>query len=103
MRAIGYREFFVAEDSASGMAKAPAISSGAGLAAIAEKIKLHTRRYAKRQMTFFRRLPVRMDRCRPREIRFSRFRHSHGAAPGIVLDSIRIDYEAELNPEQYEA
>lgn len=58
MRAIGYREFFVAEDSASGMAEAPAISSGAGLAAIAEKIKLDTRRYAKRQMTFFRRLPV---------------------------------------------
>jgi tRNA dimethylallyltransferase len=43
MRAIGYREFFELE--------------GAGLSAIAERIKLDTRRYAKRQMTYFRGLP----------------------------------------------
>jgi tRNA dimethylallyltransferase len=40
MRAIGYREFFEA-----------------GPADVAERIKLDTRRYAKRQMTFFRGLP----------------------------------------------
>lgn len=43
MRAIGYREFFELESGES--------------AAIAERIKLDTRRYAKRQMTFFRKLP----------------------------------------------
>ncbi|MGA2546870.1 MAG: tRNA (adenosine(37)-N6)-dimethylallyltransferase MiaA [Rectinemataceae bacterium] len=43
MRAIGYREFFELEAE--------------GPAAIAERIKLDTRRYAKRQMTFFRGLP----------------------------------------------
>ena len=41
MKAIGYREFFAAE----------------GAEAISEAIKLDTRRYAKRQMTFFRDLP----------------------------------------------
>jgi tRNA dimethylallyltransferase len=41
MRAIGYKEFF----------------SDAGLVEIAERIKLDSRSYAKRQMTFFRKLP----------------------------------------------
>jgi tRNA dimethylallyltransferase len=43
MQAIGYREFFELE--------------GSPLKAIAEAIELHTRQYAKRQMTFFRALP----------------------------------------------
>lgn len=43
LKAIGYREFFEME--------------GASLASIAEAIKLHTRQYAKRQMTFLRALP----------------------------------------------
>jgi tRNA dimethylallyltransferase len=43
MQAIGYREFFE--------------SAGGGLAEIAEAIKRDTRQYAKRQMTFFRKLP----------------------------------------------
>jgi tRNA dimethylallyltransferase len=51
MQAIGYREFF---DASSGAETA----GGAGdMKAIAEAIKRDTRRYAKRQMTFFRRLP----------------------------------------------
>ena len=45
MKAIGYREFLEPE------------AAGAGLQGISERIKLDTRRYAKRQMTFFRRLP----------------------------------------------
>lgn len=49
MQAIGYREFF--ELSPEGP------MTGRGLADIAAKIKLDTRRYAKRQMTFFRGLP----------------------------------------------
>jgi tRNA dimethylallyltransferase len=47
MRAIGYREFFEEEASA----RPP------GPGEIAERIKLDTRRYAKRQMTFLRGLP----------------------------------------------
>jgi len=43
MQAIGYREFFELESS--------------GLDAINAAITLHTRQYAKRQMTFFRSLP----------------------------------------------
>jgi tRNA dimethylallyltransferase len=45
MQAIGYREFF--EGALAGL----------GQGAIADRIKLDTRRYAKRQMTFFRGLP----------------------------------------------
>ncbi len=41
MKAIGYREFFAAD----------------GIEAVSKAIKLDTRRYAKRQMTFFRKLP----------------------------------------------
>jgi tRNA dimethylallyltransferase len=48
MKAIGYREFF--QGPAGGF-------EDFDLKAIAEAIKLDTRRYAKRQMTFFRRLP----------------------------------------------
>jgi tRNA dimethylallyltransferase len=52
MQAIGYREFFEAE------AAATAQGSGVGaLAAVAEAIARDTRQYAKRQMTFFRKLP----------------------------------------------
>ena len=43
LKAIGYREFFEMK--------------GASLSVIAEAIKLHTRQYAKRQMTFLRALP----------------------------------------------
>jgi len=43
LKAIGYREFFEMK--------------GAPLSVIAEAIKLHTRQYAKRQMTFLRALP----------------------------------------------
>ena len=43
LKAIGYREFFEME--------------GSPPSAIAEAIKLHTRQYAKRQMTFLRALP----------------------------------------------
>jgi tRNA dimethylallyltransferase len=43
MQAIGYREFFESE--------------GGGLDLVAEAIKRDTKRYAKRQMTFFRGLP----------------------------------------------
>jgi tRNA dimethylallyltransferase len=46
MKAIGYREFFEFGEA-----------SARDLAAISERIKLDTRRYAKRQMTFFRKLP----------------------------------------------
>jgi tRNA dimethylallyltransferase len=49
MQAIGYREFF--EPSCGGG------TGGMDLAALADAIKRDTRRYAKRQMTFFRRLP----------------------------------------------
>jgi tRNA dimethylallyltransferase len=46
MQAIGYREFFeLSDDGKEGLARA------------AEAIKADTRRYAKRQMTFFRGLP----------------------------------------------
>jgi tRNA dimethylallyltransferase len=47
MKAIGYREFFV-----SG---APV--AGAGLEEVKELVKLNSKRYAKRQMTYFRALP----------------------------------------------
>ena len=47
MKAIGYREFFEFGTAAAAV----------DLAAISERIKLDTRRYAKRQMTFFRKLP----------------------------------------------
>lgn len=70
MKAIGYREFFAngnrgadplgAGDRESGLAGATGslrdLSRG-GLATIAEEIKRDTRRYAKRQETFFRGLP----------------------------------------------
>ncbi|MFO7782268.1 MAG: tRNA (adenosine(37)-N6)-dimethylallyltransferase MiaA [Spirochaetia bacterium] len=54
LRGIGYREFFtVAGDAACAFA-----SLGEDrLAAVAQEIVRGTRRYAKRQMTFFRRLP----------------------------------------------
>ena len=51
MKAIGYREFLETEGTAEGDVPA------GDLSAIAERIKLDTRRYAKRQMTFFRPLP----------------------------------------------
>jgi tRNA dimethylallyltransferase len=47
MQAIGYREFFEAADDGE-----------PDLARVAEAIKRDTRRYAKRQMTFFRGLPA---------------------------------------------
>jgi tRNA dimethylallyltransferase len=47
MQAIGYREFFESETA-----------GGRSLASVAEAIKRDTRRYAKRQMTFFRNLPA---------------------------------------------
>ncbi|MFP4067939.1 MAG: tRNA (adenosine(37)-N6)-dimethylallyltransferase MiaA [Spirochaetaceae bacterium] len=54
MRGIGYREFFrVAEDAACGFSSLPRDR----LEAIAGEIKRSSRRYAKRQMTFFRKLP----------------------------------------------
>lgn len=49
MAAIGYREFFDPRFGIDPM--------GAELKEIADAIKLDTRQYAKRQMTFFRRLP----------------------------------------------
>jgi len=51
MKAIGYAEFF--ETEAAGLDPC----SPAGLAATAELVKRNTRRYAKRQETFFRGLP----------------------------------------------
>jgi tRNA dimethylallyltransferase len=51
MKAIGYREFF---DPESGGGPG---GSAADLGAVAAAIKADTRRYAKRQMTFFRSLP----------------------------------------------
>lgn len=54
MRAIGYAEFFSAARAA---AKRVAELEAAELASIAQAIALNTRRYAKRQMTFFRSLP----------------------------------------------
>ena len=45
LQAIGYREFFVGEEEGLGQAQIKAL------------IKRNTRRYAKRQMTFFRALP----------------------------------------------
>jgi tRNA dimethylallyltransferase len=51
MQAIGYREFF---DPLSGGSPS---GEAVDLRAIAEAIKRNTRRYAKRQMTFFRGLP----------------------------------------------
>jgi tRNA dimethylallyltransferase len=54
LRGIGYREFF----SLAGDAGCDFSSLGPErLAAVAEEIATSTRRYAKRQMTFFRRLP----------------------------------------------
>ncbi len=57
MKAIGYAEFFAAEGAGYNLASAQ------GLATVAELIKRNTRRYAKRQETFFRALPglVRID------------------------------------------
>ena len=49
MKAIGYREFFEADGDAA--------PGGETLAALREGIALDTRRYAKRQMTYFRALP----------------------------------------------
>lgn len=49
MQAIGYREFFAAGIAAG--------KERMELSAIAEEIKKNTRRYAKRQLTFFRSLP----------------------------------------------
>jgi tRNA dimethylallyltransferase len=57
MKAIGYREFVEARSLGSARAQAPSRFEGAVLEEIAERIKLDTRRYAKRQMTFFRALP----------------------------------------------
>lgn len=56
MKAIGYSEFFEAEvpKTASDKHCSPL---GIGHDGIAEAIKLHSRRYAKRQETFFRGLP----------------------------------------------
>jgi tRNA dimethylallyltransferase len=51
MQAIGYREFFELE------AGAEASGGAAARASVAEAIERDTRRYAKRQMTFFRKLP----------------------------------------------
>ena len=51
MQAIGYREFFETE------AAGAAFGDNSGLASLAEAVKRDTRRYAKRQMTFFRNLP----------------------------------------------
>jgi tRNA dimethylallyltransferase len=51
MQAIGYREFFALEFLG------PGAGGPAALGKVAEAIKGDTRRYAKRQMTFFRRLP----------------------------------------------
>ena len=45
MQAIGYKE------------AAAALQAGAGMAAAAEEIKLRSRQYAKRQLTWFRRTP----------------------------------------------
>jgi tRNA dimethylallyltransferase len=53
MRAIGYREFFESGPAGSVGRESPP----GGLEAIVERIKLDSRRYAKRQMTFFRKLP----------------------------------------------
>ncbi|HAE21832.1 MAG TPA: tRNA (adenosine(37)-N6)-dimethylallyltransferase MiaA [Spirochaetaceae bacterium] len=53
LRAIGYAEFF-AEDA---LATVSGRWEGEGLERVAAAIKLHTRRYAKRQLTFMRALP----------------------------------------------
>lgn len=56
MRAIGYREFFALPDSA--LALPPEEFAGIeALDAVREAIKRNSRRYAKRQMTYFRSLP----------------------------------------------
>ena len=55
MQAIGYREFF--ETPSEGGAAGGIGDGGSALAKVAEAIKADTRRYAKRQMTFFRGLP----------------------------------------------
>lgn len=52
MRAIGYREFFNLSPGPGGTLRSPAEN-----AAIANEIAVDTRRYAKRQRTFFARLP----------------------------------------------
>ncbi|MFO8064561.1 MAG: tRNA (adenosine(37)-N6)-dimethylallyltransferase MiaA [Spirochaetota bacterium] len=54
LRSIGYREFF---ELAGDVGCAFSALEPARLSQIAEEIKRNTRRYAKRQMTFFRRLP----------------------------------------------
>jgi tRNA dimethylallyltransferase len=51
MQAIGYREFFEAPSGDE------AIGDAMDLKAVSAAIKRDTRQYAKRQMTFFRRLP----------------------------------------------
>ncbi len=51
LKAIGYSEFLEAE----------AAGRASDLGAIAEAIKLDTRRYAKRQLTFFRGIPGRLE------------------------------------------
>jgi tRNA dimethylallyltransferase len=54
LRGIGYREFFsLAPDAACAFDELPS----ARLSAVSEEIKRSSKRYAKRQMTFFRRLP----------------------------------------------
>jgi tRNA dimethylallyltransferase len=55
MKAIGYREFF--EPPSEGLASGEMRGGGSDLAKVAEAIKVDTRHYAKRQMTFFRSLP----------------------------------------------
>ena len=61
MKAIGYREFFdpAAGGGPGGVAADPAAVARDKVARdkVAAAIKLDTRRYAKRQMTFFRALP----------------------------------------------
>jgi tRNA dimethylallyltransferase len=77
MRAIGYREFFEPEGLAGGLASG--LASGLALEAIADKIKLDTKRYAKRQMTFLRKLPgIEWIASDPKELasRVSRIVHS---------------------------
>ena len=57
MRAIGYREFFRADDSGPDDSGPQLRALPEELPAIAEEIQRNSRRYAKRQLTFFRKLP----------------------------------------------
>jgi len=57
MRAIGYRELFQPRRCGRDPGNSGDLCSGGQLRDISERIKLDTRRYAKRQMTFFRNLP----------------------------------------------